>query len=150
VVFRKKKWVIIGIIAAVVILVAGIVGGAVVYAQTSTPSASNPGKTFAARVATILGIDQAKVESAFAQAQKDMQNEATANRLKSLVAQGKISQQQADQYQQWWNSRPNVPAPLGPQGLQSPKGFKGGFHHPPGFGQPGTAPAPSTSSSGTQ
>ncbi len=145
-VFRKKKWVIIGIITAVVILVAGIVGGAIVYAQTSTPSANNPGKNLADRVATILGIDQTKVENAFTQAQKDMQNEAMANRLKSLVAQGKISQQQADQYQQWWNSRPNVPAPLGPQG---PRGFRGGFRNPSGFGQSPVSPTPSPSPSGT-
>ena len=129
--WKNKKWIIIGVVAAVVILVAGIVGAAVVNAQsptpTPTPSANNPGKAFADRVATILGIDQAKVENAFAQAQKDMRNEAMSNRLKGLVAQGKITQQQADEYLKWWESRPNLPAQLGPNGpMMGPKGdFRG-------------------------
>lgn len=144
-VFRKKKWMIVGIIAAIVVLVAGIVGGVVVYAQsTSTPSNNNTGKSFADRVATILGLDQTTVENAFTQARKEMKDEALTNRLNSLVAQGKLTQQQADQYKSWWESRPDVPAI---SGLQGPRGFRGGFRCPPGFGQPAPSPTPSTPSS---
>ena len=48
------------------------------------------------------------MEDAFAQAQSDMRNEALDNYLKNLVSQGKITQQQADQYKQWWQSRPDT------------------------------------------
>lgn len=148
--WRKKKWIIIGVLAAVIILTAGIVGAAVINAQTPspsptpTPTTTNPQKALADRVAAILGTDPAKTESAFTQAQKDLQNEALTNRLNSLVQQGKLTRQQADQYQQWWESRPNVPAPLGPQGHM---GFRGGFKGMPGFGKIAPSPSPSATPS---
>ncbi len=144
--WRKKKWIIIGVLAAVVILTAGIVGAVVVNAQNPSPTVTNPQKAFADKVAAILGIDPAKVESAFTQAQKEMQDEALTNRLNALVKQGKLTQQQADQYKQWWESRPNIPAPLGPQGHM---GFRGGFKGMPGFGKIAPPPTPSPTTSGS-
>lgn len=136
----KKKWIIISVLTAVIILAVGVVGG-VVYAQTSspTPSVTSPGKTLADRVATILGIDQSKVEAAFTQAQKEMQQEALTNRLQNLVTEGKITQEQATQYQQWMESRPDVPAGLG---LEGGMGFPGGHHGMrPGLSQPSASPS---------
>ncbi len=101
--WKNKKFLIIAAIV-VVVLIIGIAG--VALAQTND-SGSTQSKSFAARVAVILGIDQQKVEDAFTQAQKDMTNEAMDARLKALVDSGKITQEQADQYQQWWQSRPN-------------------------------------------
>jgi hypothetical protein len=148
-VLRKKKWLIVGVVAVVVLLVAGVVGGVVAHAQSPTPGASavNPEKAFADRVAKILGEDPAKVEAAFTQAQKDIQDEALTNKLNSLVQQGKLTQQQADQYKQWWESRPNVPAvvPNGPMG--GGFGMKGGFRCPPGFGKAPAPPSPTASPS---
>lgn len=37
-----------------------------------------------------------------------MRDEALDNRLKCLVEKGKITQEQADQYKQWWQSRPDM------------------------------------------
>jgi uncharacterized membrane protein len=140
----KKKWIIIAVAAAVVILAGGIVGG-VAYAQTTTTpspalSASNP--TLLARVAQILGIDQTKLQAAFTQAEKDQQNAAVSNRLNALVAQGKLTQQQANDYQTWLQSRPNVPAGLGlPNGpMMGPRG-RLGF---PGFRGSQAKPGPSS------
>ncbi|MBI2830316.1 MAG: hypothetical protein HYX81_04065 [Chloroflexi bacterium] len=99
--WKKKKIMLIAALA-VVVLVGSL--GVVVYAQEGTTSGQP--KTLLARVATILGIDQQKVEDAFKQAQKDMQAEALDARLKALVEQGKITQEQADQYKKWWQSRP--------------------------------------------
>jgi hypothetical protein len=153
--WRKKKWIIIGALAAIVILVAGIAGG-VAYADSSsgsTPSSSNPGKSLPDRVATILGLDQTTVENAFAQAQKDMQDEALNNRLQSLVSQGKLTQDQADSYKAWLQSKPELPQGLnlspglGPQGHM---GFRGGFHGFPGKGvtpPPTNTPIPSSTTS---
>ncbi len=105
---KGKMLVILGIVGAA-ILVASVAG--VALAQTTTPPKPDPSKTLMGRVATILGIDQAKLQSAFDQANRDMQNEALDNRLKALVSQGKMTQQQADDYMKWWQSRPNVMPP---------------------------------------
>jgi uncharacterized membrane protein len=117
--WRKRKWLIVAAVALVVILMAGIIGG-VVYAQTTTPTPTpdNQGKTLLARVADILGIDQQKLEDAYSQAKKEMSDEALTNRLDALVKAGKLTQEQADQYKQWWESRPDVPNITGGKGLR--------------------------------
>jgi hypothetical protein len=102
--WRSKKF-IVAVLAATVLLVGGI--GGVALAQTGSTGDSS-GKTLLARVAEILGIDQQKVEDAFAQAQTEMQNEALDNYLKNLVDQGKITQEQADQYKAWVQARPDM------------------------------------------
>ena len=154
---KRKKWLIIGVVAAVIVLVAGVIGAVVVSAQSPTPTPTSPaksipGKAFADRVAGILGVDPAKVEAAFAQAQKDMQNEALKSRLDAAVKAGKITQAQEDQYLQWWNSRPNVQ--IGPNGKMGPMmgggmAPRGGFHGMPGPGFmkpfPAATPSPSPS-----
>jgi len=102
--WRSKKFIIAAVLA-VVLLVGGI--GGVVLAQTENGDDSQP-KTLMARVAEILGIDQQKVEDAFAQAQKEMREEALDSYLKDLVAQDKITQEQADQYKAWLQAQPDL------------------------------------------
>lgn len=147
---HKKRWVTITILAATFVLLAGVIGG-VAYAQTgNTQIVTDPGKTFIAKVAAILGIDQKKVEDAFIQAQKQVMDEELASRLKALVDQGRLTQQQADQYKQWLQSRPNLPAgpDFGPRWQSGPnlpagpdfgpgKAFRGG---PRGIYGPGVIP----------
>jgi uncharacterized membrane protein len=139
--WRRKKWMIVAALAAVVVIVGGVIGG-VAYAQTSQPAkppATNPGKDLADRVATILGTDQAKTEAAFAQAEKDMQNNAAKSCLDKLVQAGKMTQTDENNYLTWLQSRPqtasgqNIPLPGG-RGF----GFRGGFRGFPGKG--GTPP----------
>ena len=105
--WRNKKVIIVAVLGALVL--AGSIGG-VVYAQTGNVTAGNTtsGNPLSARVSKILGIDQQKVEAAFAQAQTETQTEALDNRLKDLVAKGKITQEQADQYKKWLQSRPDL------------------------------------------
>jgi len=102
--WRRKKFIIIALLA-VVVLVGSLAG--VTFAQTGSASEGS-GKTLLARVATILGIDQQKVEDAFAQAQREMRDEALDNYLKDLVDQGKITQEQADQYKAWLQAKPDM------------------------------------------
>lgn len=125
--WRNKK-VIIVLVLATVVVVAGIGGAVVANAQTDNTTSGN---TLLARVAKILDIDQQKMEDAFAQARREAQEEGLGNHLKSLVEKGKITQDQADQYQSWWQSRPDVPL-VGP-GKKGPGIFRGhrGF---PGMG----------------
>ena len=102
--WRRKKFIIIGLLATV--LLVGSIGG-VALAQTGNGDDSQP-KTLLARVAEILGIDQQKLEDAFAQAQSDMRDEALDSRLQKLVDEGKITEEEAAQYKAWWQARPDM------------------------------------------
>ena len=118
---KKKKLIIISIAITVVILAGGILGG-VVYAQsgtttTSTTTTSTTKDTLFAKVAAILGIDEAKLESAFSQAREEIQTDALNNRLQRLVEAGKLTQEEADQYLKWWQSQPTLPDGLNLPGL---------------------------------
>lgn len=102
--WRRKKLVIIGVLAAV--LLVGSIGG-VALAQTENGDDTQP-KTLMARVADILGIEQQTLENAFTQARTEMQNEALDNYLNELVNEGTMTQEQADQYKAWWQSKPDT------------------------------------------
>jgi hypothetical protein len=104
--WRRKKLIMVAILATAVLL-AGSIGG-VALAQTGSTGDTTSGKTLLARVAAILGIDRQKVEDAFAQARREMRDEALDSYLKNLVDKGKITQQQADQYKAWVKSRPDM------------------------------------------
>jgi hypothetical protein len=134
----RKKVILIPLVVALV-LVGSIVG--VAFAQGEN---DNPENTLMARVAAILGIDQTKLEDAFAQAQKEMHDAALNNYLAEMVEQGKITQAEADQYKTWWNARPDALDKLGPGFGFGGRG--GGFH--PGCG--GTWMAPPQSAQSTE
>jgi len=143
---RHKKFVIVGLLAALV-LVGSLAGLA--FAQTDSGTAGS-GNTLLARVAAILGIDQQKLQDAVVQARGQMQDEALDTYLKNLVDQGKITQQQADQYKTWWQARPDtlLPGPLGRHfGM---RGFGGGMMRGGGlWGGPLPMPNPTPKASGT-
>lgn len=150
--WKTKKFIVIAVIVAV-LLAGGIAGialaksnsGSSVNAPTSQATSDNG--TLMARVAQILGIDQSTLQNAFDQAQKDMASQAMQNRLNSLVQQGKITQDQANQYEQWYQSRPDINVPgLGPNGAGRPGRFGrfGGF-----WMQKGTPPTTTTPSTGS-
>jgi len=133
--WRSKKFILVASLIAIVLVgsTAGVVlarsanggegTGVIALAQTSDNTSST---TLLARVAKILGIDQKQVEDAFAQAQRDMQQEALDAYLKKLVDQGKITQEQADQYKSWWQARPETPL-SGPFECFGADGFLGGM-----------------------
>ncbi len=103
--WKSKKFILIGVLIALVVV--GCTAG-IALAQTGSTDNTTPGKTLLARVATILGIDQQKVENAFTKAQSEMQQEALDAYLKKLVDEGKITKEQADQYKKWWQARPDM------------------------------------------
>lgn len=158
---RKKKVLLISVLAAVILLISGVLG-VTAFAQdaetpagtpTTPPSTDTSQDTFAARVAEILGLDTAVVEDAFAQAKRDMQDEAIDRKLAKLVELGRITQEQADEIKEWLESRPdNLPDIFGPRkGMRGHCGFGFGldrdcrimqydrFGKLPGF-RPSTAP----------
>ena len=123
----KKRWLFVTLLVGA--LAIGITGGTVL-AQGSAASGDSPVKSFAARVAAILGLDEAKVQGAMTQATKEMQDEALQQKLDNMVTQGRLTQDQADQLKEWYQSRPDVVSPGGsfelPFGLFGGRGFQRG------------------------
>jgi hypothetical protein len=131
--WRSKKFIIIAILTVVVL---GAILGGYAIAQANDENANqsdnqtpNNFSTLLDKVAAIYqqntgtNIDSQELSKAFTQAQKEIRDEALDKYLNSLAEKGKITQDQAKQYKDWLNSKPDVQ--IGP-------GFKGG---PRGFGR---------------
>ena len=99
----KWRWLIGGVAAAVVML--GVAGGAIM-AQQSDGEESRM-SAFAAKVASILGLEADDVENAMEQAREELADEALDDKLDELVEKGTITQEQADEYETWIESRPD-------------------------------------------
>jgi hypothetical protein len=130
-----------------ILLVGGIAGGVVAAAddtsnntgdQSQTADSTDRYQALLDRVCAIyaektgVAIDSEALKEAFAQAQSEIQDEALKSWLQNLVDEGKITQEEADQYLEWWQARPDVTLP-GPGGL----GFGGGMRCGRGFGHGG-------------
>jgi len=78
--------------------------------ESGTPSRQ---AALEARVAEILGVNQQTLEDALKQAQGELPKETPEARLQELVANGTLTQQQADDIKTWQDSKPadipNVP-----------------------------------------
>lgn len=86
-------------------------------ARSGSGNESQPGdqcEALLSKVVTIyeentgVTIDVEQLKAAYTQAQAEMQTEALQSRLQDLVTQGKITQEQADEYMAWWNSKPDI------------------------------------------
>jgi polyhydroxyalkanoate synthesis regulator phasin len=75
---------------------------------------------------TGVAIDSEQLRDALDQAQDDLWDEALGNRLQNLVDEGKITQEEADQYLEWWQSRPDIEVPLPGLGGPGPGGHMAG------------------------
>ena len=140
----RKRWIIASFLVG--LLTVGVVGGAVLASEHEDGS---PITSFAARVAGILSIDEAQVEDAFQQASKEMADERLQAKLDKQVEAGRITQEQADEYLEWYQSRPDDGIGIGPKSrfgrhgfFKRGRGFRGGFGHSRGI--PPAAPAPTT------
>jgi hypothetical protein len=117
--WRSKKFILV--VLLVVVVAAGI-GGAVLAADNGDGSQlETQRQAFIDRVLEIyeeqtgVVIDQEVLRDAFAQAKSEQLDEALQNRLDSLVEQGEITQQQADEFLEWWQSRPDIQLGPGPR-----------------------------------
>ncbi|MDD5510027.1 MAG: hypothetical protein PHI12_04375 [Dehalococcoidales bacterium] len=126
-IWRKKKFVI-PLVTAVALT--GILAGSV-FAQEEEEVNPQPGGTLIERLAEKLGIEQSELEAAFAEVRSEMMDDALNNRLEKLIEQGRLTQQEADQFKEWWQARPEMD--LGGFGIHL--GDSGG-------GQPGAAFGP--------
>ncbi len=113
---RSKKFILVTILATV-----GLVGSitGVVLAQNGDDSQPKAGpEALLERVSEIyeentgVAIDPQQLQEAFAQALSEMRTEALHNRLQSLVGEGKITQEQVDALQKWWESSTRFAGPI--------------------------------------
>ena len=118
----KRRWLYAFLLTG--LLVIGITGGAVL-AHGGGENGDSPVKSFASRVAGILGLNESQVQDAFDQARTEMQDEALQAKLDKMVESGRLTQEEADEYKEWYDSRPDTLTP----------GFGGRkFHFGQGFG----------------
>lgn len=130
--WRSKKFIVIALLATV--LLVGSIGG-VALAQTENGDDSQPESKYGAQLDraceiykenTGIAIDSVALKDALVQAQSEMLEEALGNHLQNLVDQGEVTQDQADQYLEWWQVKPDVTVQFGFHG-------QGGFR---GMGKP--------------
>ncbi len=96
------KKLLVGLAAAIVVVL-GLAGGTVL-AQSADEDGEK--KTFAERVAEILGLESDTVEDALNQARSEMQDERTDAWLEDAVEAETITQEEADSYSDWLDDRP--------------------------------------------
>ena len=112
----KRRWLFVPIIVGLLAL--GItVGG--VLAQGGGDG-DGTAKSFAGRVAAILGLEEAEVKDSFTQAATEARQDRLMTKLVGLVEDGSITQEQADEYLDWYQSRPD--------GINFGHRFRGGAH----------------------
>ena len=138
---KKKKRLVIAIIA--IAATVGITTG-VVFAQDESGDATQPEAKHEALLEraceiyednTGVSIDPESLKDAFTEANQEMMAEAMQSRLDKLVEEGVITQEEADQFQEWWQAKPDVSLPGHPMLGGGPGGRFG--PGPGGFGFPG-------------
>ncbi len=113
--WRSKKFIIIAVLA---VLVLGATLGGVAIAQADdenndTTQTANV-SSFLEKVAEIyqnntgVAIDPQQLQQAINEAGQAMRDQALENYLQKLVTEGKITQEQADQFKAWLASRPSL------------------------------------------
>jgi len=123
--WKKVLWLIAGILA-ITMTISGIMTAVNADANTGGTPPGRPGgpgapggpggfgamfnDNLTAKVATILGIDKSKLTDAYTQAEKELGADRLNNMFAQWVADGKLTQAQADTYKAWLASKPdNVP-----------------------------------------
>ena len=128
--WRKKKFILPVLIATAVL--AGSLGGAAFAADNGEDSQL---KAFLGALwdraceiyeqKTGVTIDQEALKDSIAQARGEIRSEAMQNHLQNLVEQGQITQEQADEFQEWLEAKPDVPIGPGLRGIGGMHGFGG-------------------------
>lgn len=98
---KKVLCIIAGILVAG-LLIAGITAAAT-FADNGQGKAGNK---LLDRVAQILNIDQQKLSDAFKQAGTELRQDRTNNMFNKWVTDGKLTQDQANQYKTWLAAKP--------------------------------------------
>ncbi|MCH9016437.1 MAG: hypothetical protein IIB89_01570 [Chloroflexi bacterium] len=103
----KRKWLMLPLVTG--ILAAGLTGASVLAHDEDGENVS-PKETVAAKVAEILGIEDAQtVQDALQLATQEVRLERLEHRLDHMVEAGVLTQDQADAYLEWYEARPEGP-----------------------------------------
>jgi len=117
----KRVKVLVSVLLAVVVLTVG--GAATVMAQdepiqeepVQEPVQEEPelapsfgANGLLAKVAEILGISEEELVNAFGQSRQEMREEAFISYLDKAVEKGLITQDEADEIEDWWLNRPEA------------------------------------------
>ena len=147
---KRPRWLFVALLVGALAL---SITGATVLAHSAGTDGDSPFKSFVSRVATILGLDESDVQDAFDQAGREMEDDALHRSLDRQVERGRLTQEQADEYEAWYQSRPETLSPRLPFRRFGGHGFfggrmrgghgwfGGGFYH-------GVDPTPTPESSG--
>ncbi len=114
----RRKWFIPVVLS--LLLIGSVVGGLVALADDSSTNPEDQAKTVGRyqilldRACAIyeeetgVAIDSEQLRDALNQARGELHEEALKNRLQNLVDEGHITQEEADQFLEWWQSRPDI------------------------------------------
>ena len=137
--WKRKRFIPVMVVS--VLLIGAIVGGVVAASDNSSNTedqslATDRYQTLLDRACAIyeeqtgVAIDSEQLRAALWRVGSEMREEALENRLQNLVDEGKITQEEADQYLEWWQYRPDIELPLPGLGGRGPGGgmmWSGGF-----------------------
>lgn len=105
------KYMKFGLIAIAALTALSVGLTAVSFADSPEADTSSDGglrQVFISKVAGILGLEEEQVASAFIQARQEMREEFQQQRLQSAIDEGLITEAEAEQIQEWWDSRPQA------------------------------------------
>ena len=136
--WKSKKFVIIGTLIAVAVLASTT--GAVLAAEDETEDTETQCEAMLERVCEIyeentgVAINADDLQDAFTQANSERRDAALQSYLEELVEEGTITQEEADEYLEWWQQKPDIAGQLGqgPFGLQ--RNMRHRLHPGPGCG----------------
>ena len=118
---KKSLGIFLGITAVSVLAVVGVFAG--IAAQES--DADSGKRSFAERVASILGLEAETVKDAFTQAKDEMAGERKDAHLAKLVEHGKLTQDESDAIVAWQDSKPDVEFNFGEATKSMKRGWGG-------------------------
>jgi len=90
--------------------------------ETAVTDEQRPGEEIFSRAAEILGMDEETLRTAFQQATQEMQQERQQERLQNAIDNGLITEEEAAEIQEWWDSKPDCLEGSDPMGGQGPMG----------------------------
>ena len=121
--WKSKKFIFLVVLGAA-ILVGSIAG--VVYAQEDDEEDVAPRIALLERVADKLGIDVEQLTDAFNEAVSEIQDEARLRWIEKAVEEGWLTEEEAQEYSEWWAAKPDIEFNFDGCGQQERHSF-GGF-----------------------
>ncbi len=117
--WRSKKFIVLATLAALILV--GVISAGAVYAASNGEETQPETQMdeFWDKISqsyfdqTGHTLDREALQEAFADARSEIMNDRLQNHLQNLVTEGKITQEEADQYLSWWSDKPDVPLGIG-------------------------------------